>query len=421
MVQKICPICDQVMKRSHYCRNCRSWVRHPYEREVTYYLNERHPENETVCSYHGRGKGQPEDKGRPARDRGEVLTSVRSQVRGNTSGWIPQGFQGGGFHDARKQPDFPNREGYQVQNDQNRNCRNQEYRNRNQKRGNPVLRTAAVIVAVVLAAFLFQTGARFARRQIFSHLAGRDAFVFDEEARPWEMEGDYEEEYPGGEDWWNEGGEYPGDEDWWNEGGEYPGGEDWRSEEEYPGGEEWWQLEPQELTDEEAIALGITCQGEGHFAMQGAELEEIIRQLIREQGYQEGGVRRHSYNTAYCREDGECINSFFSSYLTFPLLADRERMYKGYVNMDYDTATGELHEVEIFMQDEEDAIEMAAGILEGLEQGCGRTDGIWSSTVRREMPAQLESGEWYDWTSDNVWISGNMEETGCWISIDMAE
>ncbi len=46
MVQRICPICDQVMKHSHYCRNCRSWVRQPFEREVTYYLNERHPENE---------------------------------------------------------------------------------------------------------------------------------------------------------------------------------------------------------------------------------------------------------------------------------------------------------------------------------------------------------------------------------------
>lgn len=396
MVQKICPICDQVMKHSHYCRNCRSWVRHPCEREVTYYLNERHPENETVCSYHGRGARLPEDKGRLARDREAVLTSAGSQVRGNTAGWIPQGFQGRSSPDVRKQPDFPNREGEIGQNDQNQNYRNQEHRNQKLKHGNPVLRTAAVIVAVVLAAFLFRTGAGFVRRQIFSQLAGRDVFAFDEEVRPWEMEGDYEEEYPGGEDWWNEGGEYPG-------------------------GEDWWQLEPQELTDEEAIALGITCQGEGHFDMQGAKLEEIIRQLIREQGYQEGGVRRHSYNTAYCSENGECINSFFSSYLTFPLLADRERMYKGYVSMDYDTVTGELHEVEIFMQDREDAIEMAAGILEGLEQGCGRTDGFWSKTVRREMPAELESGEWYDWTCDNVWISGNMEETGCWISIDTAE
>lgn len=52
MAQKICPICDQVMKSAHYCRTCKSWVKHPYVREATYYLNERHPQTETQCSYH---------------------------------------------------------------------------------------------------------------------------------------------------------------------------------------------------------------------------------------------------------------------------------------------------------------------------------------------------------------------------------
>lgn len=52
MIRKICPVCDQVMKTQHYCRNCRSWVKEPYVRDVEYYLNERHPAGETVCSYH---------------------------------------------------------------------------------------------------------------------------------------------------------------------------------------------------------------------------------------------------------------------------------------------------------------------------------------------------------------------------------
>jgi len=53
MVKRICPICDQVMKSSHFCWNCRTWIKHPYEREMNFYLNERHPGNESQCEYHG--------------------------------------------------------------------------------------------------------------------------------------------------------------------------------------------------------------------------------------------------------------------------------------------------------------------------------------------------------------------------------
>lgn len=51
MGKKVCPICDQVMHSSRYCRICKRWVT-PYEREVNYYLNERHAGNEPDCSYH---------------------------------------------------------------------------------------------------------------------------------------------------------------------------------------------------------------------------------------------------------------------------------------------------------------------------------------------------------------------------------
>lgn len=40
MVQRICPICDHVMKGSHYCDVCRRFVRHPNVVNVSYSLNE---------------------------------------------------------------------------------------------------------------------------------------------------------------------------------------------------------------------------------------------------------------------------------------------------------------------------------------------------------------------------------------------
>ena len=51
MMQRICPVCDQVMKHAHYCSACHSWVKDPVYMNVTYYLNERHPKNEAHCSY----------------------------------------------------------------------------------------------------------------------------------------------------------------------------------------------------------------------------------------------------------------------------------------------------------------------------------------------------------------------------------
>ena len=52
MQRKICPICDHVMKHGHYCSFCEQWVSRPNIINASYYLNERHPANETGCEYH---------------------------------------------------------------------------------------------------------------------------------------------------------------------------------------------------------------------------------------------------------------------------------------------------------------------------------------------------------------------------------
>ena len=52
MKTKVCPCCDQPIQ-GIYCKGCRKIVLHPVEQNIHYYLNERHPEHETDCSYHG--------------------------------------------------------------------------------------------------------------------------------------------------------------------------------------------------------------------------------------------------------------------------------------------------------------------------------------------------------------------------------
>lgn len=52
MKTKVCPYCDQPIK-GMYCKGCKRVVLEPVEYEMTYYLNQRHPEHEKDCSYHG--------------------------------------------------------------------------------------------------------------------------------------------------------------------------------------------------------------------------------------------------------------------------------------------------------------------------------------------------------------------------------
>lgn len=70
MIRKVCPICEQTMSLPHYCKNCRQFVKSPYVRDITYYLNESHPEGEKDCDYHnvhrGRESRNAKDMGRRA-------------------------------------------------------------------------------------------------------------------------------------------------------------------------------------------------------------------------------------------------------------------------------------------------------------------------------------------------------------------
>ncbi len=49
---RVCPCCDQPIK-GIYCKGCKKLVLHPVEQNIHYYLNERHPEFEADCTFHG--------------------------------------------------------------------------------------------------------------------------------------------------------------------------------------------------------------------------------------------------------------------------------------------------------------------------------------------------------------------------------
>lgn len=52
MIQKICPYCDQVIGNGLYCSHCRSRLRPGQAQKIDFYLNQRHPKDDTGCDYH---------------------------------------------------------------------------------------------------------------------------------------------------------------------------------------------------------------------------------------------------------------------------------------------------------------------------------------------------------------------------------
>lgn len=52
MIQKICPYCDQVIGNGLYCSHCKSRLRPGQAQKIDFYLNQRHPKDDTGCDYH---------------------------------------------------------------------------------------------------------------------------------------------------------------------------------------------------------------------------------------------------------------------------------------------------------------------------------------------------------------------------------
>lgn len=51
MKKIVCPYCDQPIS-GHYCKGCRRIIWKPVQTEITYYLNERHPQESHDCQFH---------------------------------------------------------------------------------------------------------------------------------------------------------------------------------------------------------------------------------------------------------------------------------------------------------------------------------------------------------------------------------
>ena len=267
MMQRICPVCDQVMKHAHYCSACHSWVKDPVYMNVTYYLNERHPKNEAHCSYHngepenakagaGKQNAMPWELGNTGKRTGKK--AVPNQPRRN-----PGGMPSGRERNVRiGQPDWTTEKSAAGQSKPV------------VKKTNPVKKLMVLYVVIMVLIWIIRAVSSLAGS--FLTITGS---VFDS-----------------------------------------ANGVDYR-----------------ELTDEEAKEYGGPCTDEAHFAVTMEDLQEPLQELIDTYPIPVTGTDTYSHNAVYSND-----TTWFSSTDTYYIEA--EDAY-AYVDFDYDTATGQLHQI----------------------------------------------------------------------------
>lgn len=311
MMQRICPVCDQVMKHAHYCSACHSWVKDPVYMNVTYYLNERHPKNEAHCSYHN----AEEEHTNAGAERRKAVRSSSGRERSVKTERAVRTTEKGASGQSKMVIE----------------------------KKNPVRKLILLYIFLMVVIWLFRLLSGMAGS--FSDITGS---IFDSIS-----------------------------------------GSDFR-----------------ELTDEEARAYGGPCTDEPHFEVTIEALKSPIRELFDTCQIPLAGTDTYSHNTVYSDE-----TTWFSSTETYYMEA--EDTY-AYVDFDYDTATGQLHQIYLsvperdsitvltkqflLMLNDADAWDMeqkhrsdAADLDElyarMMEPGVNQTEGVWCGAgINAEFP-----------------------------------
>lgn len=331
MIQRICPVCDKVMKSVHYCSNCKSWVKHPFVMEVDFYLNERHPENESGCTYHSRGERKYIEAGQePVRpqDGSRRQAGASPQTMPQTPAPFPA-----------RTPLPPG----------NIPCQQKGKGRENAGRGRSGSRAAAAIVVVA------------AMVSILPVFSGKMLRAIERVMEP-PIEYDIDL------------GDYTGE----------AGNSDY-----------------QELEDSEVIARGEGCNSAGHFTVKGINLEQPILDILEQAGYQLKRQDTYSYNEVF--QDGE---TWYRTWVTIEVEGNGDSGYQ-FVELDSDTGTGRLHEINVSLDDPVRLTEVTCAILEALAQeGELPEDADCIASVAEELQEAFADGIGYHIMEGPVQIEG---------------
>ncbi|MGL5434007.1 MAG: hypothetical protein ACRDBO_01235 [Lachnospiraceae bacterium] len=306
---RTCPVCDQKMTSTHYCKICRRFVRHPYIMKGDYYLNEQ-----TARRMDNNNEQQRILQERPSVNHNRIPPASAGQ-----SQWKPV------------MPPMPGGSGAKKL---------------------PASLLGIMILAVVLVlAFL---GVAFENRYD-SPSVSFDSII----------SGDDSEDYT----------------------------DDFNLED--------WVEDYEELDERDVKAAGIACTSCGHFHTTGEEMKEWLFELIVSEGFIVEDTDEYSYNERYSDD-----TTWFSSSIVYYLEGQKEDSYP-LLAVDFDTATGALHEVDMILEDPGQLVEITESVLKYLIENDDFVPDLSAiKAIKTGLTEAFENDNNFVYETDDVYIYG---------------
>ena len=329
MKTKVCPICDQPMK-GIYCKGCKKIVLNPVEQNITYYLNTRHPEFETNCSYHNELPRSSSHSGQ--RYSGTETETKKAQIRERMAAGKQE--KKAVFHPTVLNGDV---------------IRKPNVFGANKSNSSAVKKILIGVIIYMIVCFGSVIGMIFGN--IVDTFDGFELGVRTPEevavAVP-EPDDSLALELP-------------------------------VPMETAPAAMEDW-----ELTDEEVRELGVPCNSFGHIPVIFGDVMDVLHECIDDAEYN-WAMSVYSYNQFIDEA------TWYETVYEFTIRNKEE--YAGYLNINVDTATGEIHGMEMYTKYEKGFYEVADIAVKFLEQ-IGAAENLPSGTDFFETAYKAQGDDW---------------------------
>ncbi len=138
----------------------------------------------------------------------------------------------------------------------------------------------------------------------------------------------------------------------------------------------WAEEEIIELTDEQVMEIGEACTVYNHIPAQAGEFSSLVEEYLEEHYLPVADTMESSLNSIYPDEiDGKPLSSYGKYFAWYVLEKGMEETdYRSAVYLNSDTASGEIHWVEIELGDRNTAYEMAEWAVKTLGELAGYSE-----------------------------------------------
>lgn len=161
-----------------------------------------------------------------------------------------------------------------------------------------------------------------------------------------------------------------------------------------------------ELTDEEVREAGVVCNSTDHLPVSGEALVQELVRLLERQGLEICGTNTYSFNEVY--DDG---TTWYDTWTSIDLRDGEMGTYQ-YVEVDYDTATGDLHQVSLSLEDGTVLVNTAAEVLAFIgEHGGPAGLAQYGDQLREELMAAMQQEAGYQLECEGVYLEGVSYDT----------